>query len=192
MRTIIFSLLALLLIVVPSAFAHHYKGLPHYGYFENYPQVPYLEHIKETPNYEIFVAIYNFQGFNMDKVESPKDVRFYIYIFNTQTNKSYIKPAKLKITSHNKLVFESDRKGPEEENIYIIQTQIKEQDNLMLSVEIEKENGELEKIEFPISITKSFFAKFGIGVSVLIFFILVGSVKTFLNLKKSKNEDANG
>ncbi len=33
--------------------AHHFKGLPHYNYFENYPQVPEEEFIGEVGDYEV-------------------------------------------------------------------------------------------------------------------------------------------
>jgi len=33
------------LVTAPSTEAHHFKGLPHFNYFENYPQVPQEEYI---------------------------------------------------------------------------------------------------------------------------------------------------
>ena len=34
------------------AFGHHFKGLPHFSYFENYPQVPQDEFLAQAGNYE--------------------------------------------------------------------------------------------------------------------------------------------
>ncbi len=45
------------LLAVSAASAHHFKGLPHYNYFENYPQVPEEEFIGEVGDYEVILTV---------------------------------------------------------------------------------------------------------------------------------------
>lgn len=59
------------LLAAGVAAAHHLKGLPHYNYFENYPQVPEEEFVGEVSDYEVSLVVYDFQGINRDNVDSP-------------------------------------------------------------------------------------------------------------------------
>lgn len=153
--------------------AHHYKGLPHFSYFENYPQVPYLEFIKETPDYEIFVTVYNFQGLNLEQVESPDVVRFYLYIFDLDANKVYKKPASFSISSHDKIIHETGMLPAEQENIFVIQKEIKQQDDLILKANFKNSSGEMVEVKIPFQITKTFFQKYGLYLAIALFFLVV-------------------
>ena len=42
----------LLCVCVPVLFAHHFKGMPHFNYFENYPQIPQEDFIVQSGDYE--------------------------------------------------------------------------------------------------------------------------------------------
>ena len=53
-------LIPFLVVMVGSASAHHFKGLPHYNYFENYPQVPEEEFLGDAGNYEVSLVLYDF------------------------------------------------------------------------------------------------------------------------------------
>jgi len=185
-------ILALLLSVffnVGTANAHHYKGLPHYNYFDNYPQVPIFEYIEEGEEYTVFVTIYNFQGLSLDMVDSPNDVRFYIYLYDLETDKSYEGEAAFNIYSHNKLVKRFINMKQEEERIYSIKAEIEEQDELILeSIFIDK-NGKTVNIKMPIKITKTFFDEYGLYIIVTLFFIIVGIIKKISD-KRNKIIDA--
>ena len=157
--------------------AHHYKGLPHYNYFDNYPQVPILEFIEERDDYAVFVTIYNFQGLDLDMVEAPNDVRFYIYLYDMQKDGSYVGDAAFNIYSHGKLVKKYINIKQEEERIFSIRTELKEQDDLILESLITTKTGEIVKVRMPIKITETFIDKYGLYLAVLAFFVVVGVIK---------------
>ena len=180
-----FIIIPLLCLYLPCS-AHHYKGLPHYSYFDNYPQVPILEFIKETPRYELFVTIYNFQGLNLDMVEAPDDVRFYIYIFDVEANKTYLGPADFEIYSHGKLVARDIGLRQEEESIYSLRKKIKEQDDLIMKASFLDMQGAIYTIEMPIQITQSYIEQYGVYLAVAGFFFLVMAIKVFSPQKKQK------
>ena len=170
--------------------AHHYKGLPHFSYFENYPQIPYLEFIKEAHDFEIYMTVYNFQGLNLDQVSSPDDVRLYIYIFDINNQKVYKQPASFSVYSNESLVYETGMIPPEQENIFVIQKKIKQQDNLKLLVEFNNESNELVSIEMPFQITKTFFQKYGVYLAIALFFLIVVILKMIMNYLQSKSQGA--
>jgi hypothetical protein len=161
------------------ATAHHYKGLPHYSYFENYPQVPILEFIERDPDYEFFVTIYNFQGLNLDLVESPDDVRFYSYIYDVNANSAYKGKVDFEIWSHKRLIMSVKALESEQENIYIIQDKIEEQDDLILKAKFLGSKGETKIISMPIQITEGFLDKYGLIIAIIAFFAAVMSIKLF-------------
>lgn len=172
--------------------AHHYKGLPHYSYFENYPQVPVLEFINETPEYEIFMTVYNFQGLNLEQVESPDDVRLYIYIFDLKQNKVFKGQARFKILSRGQLVYDTKLIDSEQENIFVIQRKIENQDELLMKVEFKGQNEQIVKLEIPFQITKSFFQKYGIYLLIALFFIVVSSIKLISDKWKKSSQNEKG
>ncbi len=169
--------LACIFIASTSLKAHHYKGLPHYNYFDNYPQVPILEYIEETPNYEAFVTIYNFQGLDLGMVEAPNDVRFYIYLYNIEKESSHLGPVNFDIYSHGKLIHKFVGMEQEEESIYTLRSTIKEQDDLLLKITFINEEGEEVVIDMEIEITASFLDKYGLYFAIVSFFGIVGIIK---------------
>ncbi len=179
-------LLAISVLFGTLAGAHHYKGLPHYSYFENYPQVPILEFIQRDSDYEIFVTIYNFQGLNLDLVESPDDVRFYTYIYDVKANNSYKGKVDFEVLSHETLVL--NRKGleSEQENIYIIQSKFEEQDDLILKATFPTSAGNTKTISLPIQLTEGFWDLYGVYVAILGFFAVVISIKLVTNKRESE------
>lgn len=164
--------------------SHHYKGLPHNDYFDNYPQVPILEFIKETKDHEVFMTIYNFQGISLDNVDTPNMVRFYIYLYDLKEDKVYSRQAKFKIYSHDKLLHKTDFMSPEQENIYITHLQINEQDNLRMEVVMLDVNGEEKIVSMEFQITKSVWEKYGVFIAIVAFFVLIGIIKKFISKKE--------
>lgn len=81
---------ALLALSPPDdAAAHHIKGLPHYGYVENYPQTPTLERHATAPPYEITLVVYTLEGLERQSSETPHDAMVYVSIAETATGKPF-------------------------------------------------------------------------------------------------------
>lgn len=71
----------LLFIFEGTSFPHHIRGLPHYSYKENYPQVPTVEETKINGSYEIIFSYFNiFDTGNIDLA---------VYMKNRATGKPY-------------------------------------------------------------------------------------------------------
>ena len=78
---ILIILLITVFSLVPSR-AHHVAGLPHYGYAENYPQVPTNEQTKEVDNYVVSLTTIFFQGIKQELSNIPYDTQFYIHVYD--------------------------------------------------------------------------------------------------------------
>ncbi len=82
------SLICLLAIVMGSplswvslAEAHHIRGLPHYGYAENYPQ---------NPTYEVQGVVDTFRvHLSAFEIYDTREVDIAVYVFNEEANKAY-------------------------------------------------------------------------------------------------------
>ena len=72
-----------------TALAHHVKGMPHYGYLENYPQTPTYEKHIIAPPYEIVVVVYGLEGLDRDKSNTPDDAMVYLSLTETASRKAY-------------------------------------------------------------------------------------------------------
>lgn len=167
----------LFFMIIGSAKSHHYKGLPHYNYFDNYPQVPIFEYINETEDYTVFITIYNFQGLSLDMVNSPDDVRFYVYLYNLRTDKSYVGEAQFNLYSHGELIKRFINIKQEEERIFSVKAEVKEQDDLILEAIFTDENGKEIIIPTSIEISNSFFDDYGLYIMIALFFLVVGIIK---------------
>jgi hypothetical protein len=111
-------LISLLLGSIGIASAHHFKGLPHYNYFENYPQIPEEEFIGEAGDYEVSLVLYDFQGINRDKVDDPEMVRMFMMIFNLRDNRVYGGALTLEILDRGKVAHTLHLESAELENLY--------------------------------------------------------------------------
>lgn len=111
--------MALLMICAQAALAHHNKGLPHYGYFENYPQVPTKERISVDAGWEFGATIFNFQGLQRETSDTPNDVKIYVYLYDLKADKPYLGPVVFEIHYGDELVTTFERKKADEEAIYI-------------------------------------------------------------------------
>ncbi len=61
--------------------AHHIRGLPHYGYADNYPQTPTYEEIRSVGDWEI--------NYSYIRIFETKVCDLAVYIKNTKTGKPY-------------------------------------------------------------------------------------------------------
>ena len=72
-----------------TALAHHVKGMPHYGYLENYPQTPTREWHLTAPPYEIVVVVYGLEGLDRDRSDTPDDAMVYVSLTEIASRKAY-------------------------------------------------------------------------------------------------------
>lgn len=69
------------LLFLELAQAHHIRGLPHYGYSDNYPQTPTYEEIRIIDDWQI--------NFSFIKIFETKNCDLAVYIKNVPTGKPY-------------------------------------------------------------------------------------------------------
>jgi len=98
--------------------AHHNKGLPHYGYFENYPQVPTDETIRIVDRWELGATLFNFQGLERETSDTPDDVRIFAYVYDLQDDVPYRGSTTLSVELDGEIVATFDRLEPDEETVY--------------------------------------------------------------------------
>ncbi len=101
------------------AHAHHNKGLPHYGYFENYPQVPTEDMIAVSGRWEFGGVLFNFQGLERRTSDTPNDVKFFIYAYDLDADATFRGPITFEIHQDEQLVSTFTRVGPDGEGVYI-------------------------------------------------------------------------
>ena len=85
-------ILAAPFLVPATAAAHHIKGLPHYGYLENYPQVPTTELHASAPPFEVTVVAYALEGIERSRSNHPDDVMVYVAVTDTSVGKASTGP----------------------------------------------------------------------------------------------------
>jgi hypothetical protein len=100
--------------------AHHFKGLPHYNYFENYPQVPEEEFLGQAGNYEMSLVVYDFQGLQRENVQEPGEVRLFLVIFNMLDSTVYNGKLTFEVLDGNQPVHSKSFRNAELENLYSI------------------------------------------------------------------------
>lgn len=133
------------------ASAHHFKGLPHYNYFENYPQVPEEEFVGQAGDYEVSLVVYDFQGIDRAKVESPDNVRLFLVIFNLEDNTVYGGDLTLEILDGEKVIFTERFKESELENLYSMYRELPGDGKYSLRLTLHDEENLLCTIPFRLS-----------------------------------------
>jgi ferredoxin len=111
------ALLALLAWSVPSA-AHHMRGQPHYGYTENYPQVPTQEARAVIGDFTVTVVSYFFHGLRRERSDTPDDVQFFINLQNWKTRQSYTDPLRIEVWRDGSRLNRFEHLRPLEEAVY--------------------------------------------------------------------------
>ena len=146
------AILVVVLLGMPNiALAHHFKGLPHYNYFENYPQVPEEEFIGQAGDYEVSLVVYDFQGINRDKVETPDNVRLFLVIFNLSDNSVYGGALTLEVLDGEDVVVSEWQKAAELENLYSLYHELPETGKYSLRLTLHDENDLVCTIPFRLS-----------------------------------------
>lgn len=117
--------LGLALLLIPlTAFGHHMRGKPHYGYAENYPQIPTRETRVRVGRYDITVVSYFFEGLRRQTSDTPDDVQFYVSLTDSRTGQSYTGPLTIEVRRGKTrlAVFRHDR--PFEEAVYRVRQSV--------------------------------------------------------------------
>jgi ferredoxin-type protein NapH len=127
------------------ALAHHNKGLPHYGYFENYPQVPTKEFIDEQGRWEVGTVLFNFQGLQRRTSDTPDDVRFFAYMYDLQEHRGYKGALTLHLESDGVEIASFERLRADEEGVYVARQTVPQTGEYVLIFEFEVD-GETHRV----------------------------------------------
>lgn len=139
-----FLMTHLLSSAVPTAEAHHNKGLPHYGYFENYPQVPTEEYVRIDGRWEVGATIFNFQGIDArESSDTPNDVKFYMYMYDLELDEAYVGPMRVDIVREGQIISTLERIEPDGEGVYISRETLPESGDYDLVFTFPEGNAEL-------------------------------------------------
>jgi ferredoxin len=111
--------IGVLLFAVPAT-AHHMRGQPHYGYAENYPQVPTKETRAHIGNFDVTIVSYFFEGLRRNLSNTPHDVQFYVSMSDTRTHQSYTGPLSIEVWHEGRRVATFNHERPFEEAVYRI------------------------------------------------------------------------
>jgi len=122
-----------------AALAHHNKGLPHYGYFENYPQVPTDETIRIVGRWEIGATLFNFQGLKRETSATPDDVRVFAYVYDLQEDVPYRGSMTLSVMLKDEVIATFDRLQPDEETVYRTRVTLPKSGTYHLVFELDEE-----------------------------------------------------
>lgn len=155
---------------VATADAHHFKGLPHYNYYENYPQVPEEEFLGQAGEYELSLVVYDFQGINREKVETPDNVRLFLLIFNLLDNKIYQGPLTVDVMDGDRVVETVKFESADLENIYSLHRELGDTGKYAIRITLHGENNLQCVVPFQLSSQKIHWGRW-IG---LVLFVLIG------------------
>ncbi len=157
---------------------HHFKGLPHYNYFENYPQVPEEEFLGQEGDYEFSLVVYDFQGIQKENTEQPDNVRLFLVIFNLRGNSVYNGPATLEILDGTDVVASNFQESSELENLYSLHRSLPDTGDYSLRITLHSEGDLATVIPFQLSSQKIHWGKWvGLVLAVLISIAAVGARK---------------
>jgi len=157
-----------------TALAHHFKGLPHFNYFENYPQVPQDEYLWQEGDYEFSLVIYDFQGITREDADQPDDVRLYLVVWDLRANRIYNGALDLTILDRDRAIYTRRFSSAAEENIYSFQRVLPETGRYSLRVSTQRGPGPEAVIPFKLSSQKRRWGKWVAGV--LVGFVVVVAV----------------
>ena len=180
---------AMLFLTSPAPLlAHHFKGLPHYNYFENYPQVPEEEFIGKAGDYEVSLVVYDFQGINRDEVEDADNVRLFLVIFNARDNSVYGGPLTLEVFDRGELVHTEHQKAAESENLYSMYRSLPNTGKYTLRITLHDENDLQCSIPFRLSSQIVHWGKWvGLSLAMLVLIAAVGARRARVRQDRLEN-----
>ena len=174
--------------IVGDVMGHHFKGLPHYNYFENYPQIPEEEFIGQAGDYETSLVVYDFQGINRDKVEHPDNVRLFLVIFNLLDNRVYGGPLTLEILDRDEVVHTHRFEAAELENLYGMHKELSPEGKYALRMTLHDENDLQCVIPFRLSSQIVHWGRWIAGVLVVLL-IIAGFGARVARVKEDRREE---
>lgn len=183
--------LTLILGVLPLH-AHHFKGLPHYNYFENYPQTPEEEFLGQSGNYEFSLVIYDFQGINKEDAETPDNVRLFLVAFDLRSDKLYNGAMTMEVRDGDKVIHREKHDSAELENLYSMHQKLPETGDFSLHL-ILHDVDDLEcTIPFKLSSQKINWAWWiAGGLGTLLVVAAVGARKARVRIDRSEQAKRN-
>jgi hypothetical protein len=169
--------------------AHHFKGLPHYNYFENYPQVPEEEFVGQAGDYEVSLVVYDFQGIDRDKVETPDNVRLFLVIFNLKDNRVYGGPLTIEVLDGESVVVSELQTAAELENLYSLYHELPKSGDYSLRITLHDENDLVCTIPFRLSSQIIQWGRWvALGLGVVLVVTAVGARRA--RVKKDRSDGA--
>lgn len=185
---LLISLLAAILCLLPlAAMAHHFKGLPHYNYFENYPEIPEKEFLGQVGDYEVSLVVYDFQGIQRGEVDDPDMVRFFLVIFNLRNNDIYGGPLTLEVLDKGEVVHSERHKSSELENLYSMHQELPDTGDYSLRLTLHSMDDLQCVIPFKLSSQKIHWGKWVAAVLVLLIIVAaVGARKARVSMDRKE------
>lgn len=177
------------LFLVSPAHAHHFKGLPHYNYFENYPQVPEEEFLGQAGEYEFSLVVYDFQGINRENVEDPDNVRLFLVIFNLRNNEVYSGPLTFEILDRAEVVHTEKHDAAELENLYSMYRDLPDTGRYALRITLHDEGDLVCAIPFTLSSQKVHWGKW-IGIALFLFILIAAIGARRARVKMDRKAEA--
>ena len=104
--------------------AHHMRAQPHYGYAENYPQIPTKETRTHISGFDVIVVSYFFEGLRRERSDTPDDVQFFIGLMDAKTHQSYTGPLSIELLKGGRRIAAFEHKRPLEEAAYRIRQKV--------------------------------------------------------------------
>ena len=191
-RTLI---IAFCLLSFPSPLAaHHFKGLPHYNYFENYPQVPEDEFLGQAGNYEMSLVAYDFQGLQRENVQEPGNVRLFLVIFNMLDSTVYKGKLTFEILDDGQPVHSKFFRNAELENLYSIHHELPDSGEYSIRLTLHDAGDLACEIPFRLSSQQTHWGRWiGLLLLVLMTITAVGARKARLNVdrKEARKQNSN-
>ena len=154
-----------------TLWAHHFKGLPHYNYFENYPQVPEEEFLGQTAGYEFSLVVYDFQGINRDDLDEPNTVRLFLVIFELLSGYVYAGPVTLEILDGSSPVYTERMESGASENLYSIHEALPDDGDYALRITLHDSGDAQCVIPFTLSSQKKPIGLWITGVFIALIFV---------------------
>ena len=186
--TILLVLTGISSLMSPPSRAHHFKGLPHFSYFENYPQVPQEEFLGQEGEFEFSLVIYDFQGIKKEDVQQPEDVRLFLVIFNLRENKVYNGPLTLDILDRGQSIYSENFSSSVEESIYTFQQALPPSGKYSLGITIRDGSKLRTTIPFTLSSQKIHWGKWIAGLMFgLVTIVAIGSRKARIKMDRKSN-----
>ena len=168
--------LTLLALGASAAQAHHNKGLPHYGYFDNYPQVPTEEFIDEVGRWEVGAVFFNFQGLKRQTSDTPDDIRIFAYIYDLERDRGYKEGLTLHLeTPEGERFATFNRLESDGEGVYVVRQQMPESGDYTLIFEFETDGATVAvPLDFDIDLSADRFDWYVLGGAVAVFAVVFG------------------